>query len=319
MNAKSKSASSGPDGVLVVDKPSGWTSHDVVARVRRVLGTSKVGHAGTLDPGAKGVLVLGVGRATRLLRFVSDLPKSYEGEAVFGSRTSTLDNEGEVIEEFDMSSLTIDQVRGNAAQFVGDIDQVPPMVSAIKVGGRRLHELARQGVEVERKARSVRVSRFDVVSLVSAHGPVMSIEVDCSSGTYVRSLVDDLGTALGGGAHLRNLNRTAIGPFTLAQSQRIEGDPREIDGRELALLAPSSAVSHLSEVKVDDDVASLVATGRSLACAGESATFEGPGPWALIDEIGELIAVYERSGDRAKPAVVLIKPNGPSNAKSEQR
>ncbi|MGC1512448.1 MAG: tRNA pseudouridine(55) synthase TruB [Acidimicrobiales bacterium] len=314
-----KTAGAGIDGVCVIDKPPGWTSHDVVAKARRQLGTSKVGHAGTLDPGATGVLVLGVGRATRLLRFLTELPKSYVGEVVFGSRTSTLDNEGEVIASFDMTGLTLDRARQVARGFVGEIEQVPPMVSALKVGGRRLHELAREGIEVERAARPVTVHRLEITALVSSDGPVMGIEVDCSSGTYVRTLADDLGRELGGGAYLRNLRRTAIGPFTLDRAQRLSGDPRDVIERDrsrreapqreaLVLLAPSSAVSHLPTVTVDEEVVALVATGRSLACSGESARFEGDGPWAVQRQTGELVGVYERIGDRAKPAVVLIQP-----------
>ncbi|MGK2958072.1 MAG: tRNA pseudouridine(55) synthase TruB [Acidimicrobiales bacterium] len=299
-----KSASSGIDGLCVIDKPPGWTSHDVVARARKLLGTSKVGHAGTLDPGATGVLVLGVGRATRLMRFFTELPKSYVGEVVFGSQTSTLDNEGEVHATFDMHSLTLEQTRQAATQFVGDIKQIPPMVSALKVDGRRLHELAREGIEVERMARPVTVYCFEVTELISPDGPVMSIEVDCSSGTYVRTLADDLGRALGGGAHLRNLRRTAIGDFTLDRAQKIGVD--ECD--ELVVLSPLAAVSHMPQVIVDDEVAALVATGRSLACSGESVGFEGDGPWAVVSQQGKLLAVYERAGERSKPAVVLVQP-----------
>ncbi len=306
------------DGVCVIDKPAGWTSHDVVAKARRQLGTSKVGHAGTLDPGASGVLILGVGRATRLLRFVAELPKFYVGEVVFGSSTTTLDDEGEVIAEFDMAGLTLDRAAEEALAFVGEIEQIPPMVSALKVDGRRLHQLAREGIEVERSARRVTVHRFEVTSLVSPEGPVLGIEVDCSSGTYVRALADDLGRALGGGAHLRNLRRTAIGSFTLDRAQRLSGDPREVcsfsgdpgggESEGVVLLPSSSAVSHLPSLFVDDDVVALVATGRSLACSGEAVRFEGEGPWALMRGTGELVAVYERKGDRAKPAVVLIQP-----------
>src|SRR3954453_2702736 len=151
----------GPDGFAVVDKQPGWTSHDVVAKSRGILGTRKVGHAGTLDPDATGVLVLGVGRATRVLRFLQLLSKSYEAEIVLGTETSTLDAAGEVTATHEMS-VTLEQVEEAARQFAGDILQIPPMVSALKVGGRRLHELARQGIEVERAPRPVHVSRYDV-------------------------------------------------------------------------------------------------------------------------------------------------------------
>ena len=188
----------GPDGVAVVDKDAGWTSHDVVAKARGILGTRKVGHSGTLDPDATGVLVLGVGRGTRLLRFLQLLPKSYEAEITFGTETSTLDAAGEVVATHDMTGLDPDAVRRGAAALTGDIEQVPPMVSALKVGGRRLHELAREGIEVEREARPVHVSRFDVEP--TSDPLVWRAVVDCSSGTYVRSLAADLGHALGGGA-----------------------------------------------------------------------------------------------------------------------
>ncbi|MGH9153990.1 MAG: tRNA pseudouridine(55) synthase TruB, partial [Acidimicrobiales bacterium] len=204
------------DGLVVVDKPAGWTSHDAVARCRKAFGQRRVGHAGTLDPGATGVLVVGLGRATRLLRYVTELPKSYVGEVVLGVATSTLDDAGEETGRWDMSGVGLDAVRAAAARFVGEIDQVPPMVSALQVGGRRLHDLARAGVEVERAPRRVVVRRFEV-----SPGPeagAFRIEVDCSSGTYVRSLAADLGAALGGGAHLRRLRRTAVGPFTLDEA-----------------------------------------------------------------------------------------------------
>ncbi len=183
-----------PDGVVVVDKEAGWTSHDVVARSRGVLGTRKVGHSGTLDPDATGVLVLGVGRATRLLRFLTALPKEYTARVVLGAETSTLDASGEVTAIYDMSAVDPDQVVAAARAFVGDIQQVPPMVSAVRVGGRRLHEIAREGGEVERSPRTVTVHRFDVVP--SDKQGVYDVAVTCSSGTYIRTLAADLGTAL---------------------------------------------------------------------------------------------------------------------------
>src|SRR3954463_13490411 len=209
----------GPDGLAVVDKEAGWTSHDVVAKSRGILGTKKVGHSGTLDPDATGVLLLGVGGVTRLLRFLSPLPKSYVAEVVLGVETSTLDAAGEVTARHDMS-VTVDAVRDAAAALTGDLLQVPPMVSAVQIGGQRLHDLARKGIEVEREPRPVTVHRFDVAP---THDPLFSrVEVDCSSGTSVRSLAADLGRALGGGAHLRALRRTAIGPFTEAMARPLE-------------------------------------------------------------------------------------------------
>ena len=284
------------DGLVVVDKPAAWTSHDVVARCRRVFGQKRVGHAGTLDPGATGVLVVGLGRATRLLRYVTDLPKSYVGEAVLGVATSTLDDAGEETGRWDMAGVGLDDVRAAAAGLVGEIDQVPPMVSALKVGGRRLHELARAGVEVERAPRRVVVRRFDVHPTGAAG--VFRIAVDCSSGTYVRTLAADVGTALGGGAHLRALRRTAIGPFSAEEAVALDALGPE------AVLPPAAAVRHLPSVAVDEQVAAAVATGKVLD-AGDLGV-EGEGPWAVLDAAGALLAVYQDHGDgRVKPAVVL--------------
>jgi tRNA pseudouridine55 synthase len=200
------------DGLLVLDKPAGCTSHDVVARCRRIYGQKKVGHAGTLDPDATGVLLVGLGQATRLLQYLSGLSKRYAGEVVLGVATSTLDAQGTETGRWDMTDVTLEVARKAALTLTGEIAQVPPMVSALKVGGRRLHELARAGIEVERAARAVTVSRFEVDLACPAEadapagpGPVLAIDVVCSSGTYVRSLAADLGAALGGGAHLRRL------------------------------------------------------------------------------------------------------------------
>src|SRR3954447_204648 len=195
-------------GLVVVDKPAGVTSHDVVGVLRRRLGERRIGHAGTLDPDATGVLLVGVGKVTRVLRFLTALGKRYEGEVVFGTTTSTLDAAGEVTGTFAMD-LTVDMVRTAAAGLTGPILQVPPMVSALKVDGRRLHELAREGIEVEREARPVTVHELGVTP--TADPLVYAVEVHCSSGTYIRTIAADLGERLGGGAHLRNLRRTAVG------------------------------------------------------------------------------------------------------------
>ena len=277
-------------GVAVVDKPAGVTSHDVVGMLRRRFGERQVGHAGTLDPDATGVLVVAVGKATRLLRFVEKTRKGYTGEVVLGTSTSTLDAAGDVVGSYDMSAVTLDDARAVVAgHLVGDIEQIPPMVSAIRVDGKRLHELAREGIEVERSARPVTIHRFDVVGW--AEPGVLAIDVECSAGTYIRTLADDLGRLLGGGAHLRNLRRTHVGEFTLA-----EAAPPD----ECVLLPVESAVRALTPVEVDGDTAALIANGRVLAA------WPGEGPWAVSDDAGRLLAVYEVFGDgQAKPAVVL--------------
>jgi tRNA pseudouridine55 synthase len=277
----------------VVDKPAGWTSHDVVAKARGVIGTKKIGHAGTLDPDATGVLLLGVGKATRLLRFLSVLPKSYVGEVVLGTETTTLDDSGDVTATHDMTGVTIDDVRAAAARFVGDIEQIPPMVSAVKVDGRRLHDLARQGIEVERKPRPATVHRFEVTA--TAEPLVFGIEVECSSGTYVRTLAADLGHALGGGAHLRRLRRTAVGPHTLTEARPLE---------EVELLPVAAAVAHLPHHVVSgEDHRRLVATGSRVPDVPEE------GAVALVDDTGELLAVFENG----RPSVVLIQPEAPGH------
>lgn len=289
----------GPHGLAVVDKEPGWTSHDVVAKARGLLGTRKVGHSGTLDPDATGVLLLGVGVVTRLLRFLSIPAKRYTATVVLGTATSTLDASGEVTGSWDMSHVTLDDVRHVAASLTGEIRQVPPMVSAVKVGGRRLHELARDGIEVERAARRVTVHRFDVGEPV---GPGRyPIEVQCSSGTYVRTLAADLGAALGGGAHLRDLRRTAIGTFALDDAMPISAVTPE------RLLSPADALRDLDAMRVDDAVAADVAHGKVLPRRSLGVT--GSGPWPLLDATGTLLAVYEPHRDgTAKPAVVLPPP-----------
>jgi tRNA pseudouridine55 synthase len=276
-------------GLAVVDKPAGVTSHDVVSMMRRRLGERRIGHAGTLDPDATGVLLVGVGNATRLLRFLTALGKTYTAEVVLGVETSTLDASGEVTATHDMA-VTPEQVRDVIdAHLTGPIMQVPPMVSALKVDGRRLHELAREGIEVEREPRPVTIHAFS--SAPTADPLVYRIEVTCSSGTYVRTLAADLGTLLGGGAHLRDLRRTACGSFDEAQA---------LPPDEAPLLTPAQAMRDYAAVVVPPDVAALVGNGRVLPA------WDGDGPWAVLDESGDLLAMYERTTPTdAKPAVVL--------------
>lgn len=277
-------------GLAVVDKPAGVTSHDVVAMLRRRFGERQVGHAGTLDPDATGVLLVGVGRCTRLLRFLTDLGKAYTGQVVFGSTTDSLDSTGAVTGTFDMGDLTPRRVEAEiAAHLVGSILQVPPMVSAVKVDGRRLHELAREGVEIERAPRPVTVYRF--AAAPTADPLVYDIEVACSKGTYVRTLADDLGRWCGGGAHLRGLRRVSVGGFTAAES----APPDSVE-----LLSLPEAVRDYPAVTVPPAIAAQVANGRVLPA------FAGEGPWAVLDEAGSLLAMYETAGEgRAKPAVVI--------------
>jgi tRNA pseudouridine55 synthase len=310
----------GADGLVIVDKPADWTSHDVVARCRTVFRLRRVGHAGTLDPGATGVLVVGLGRATRLLRFLVGLPKSYTAEVVLGVATSTQDAGGEVVGRWDMRDVTLARVREAAAGLTGTIQQVPPMVSAVKVGGRRLHQLAREGIDVPRQARTVTVSRFDVRPAGpsappgadgpagEASGPVVAVDVDCSSGTYVRTLAADLGVALGGGAHLRNLRRTAVGRWTVENAVALE---RVADA---PVLPPEAAVDGLARVVVTADQARGVGHGKVLAASELGA--RGSGPWAVLGPGGTLLAVYQAHGEgRVKPVLVLGAGPGASGTR----
>lgn len=284
------------DGLAVIDKPAGWTSHDVVAKARGILHNKKIGHSGTLDPDATGVLLLGVGRVTRLLRFLTVLPKTYETEIVLGVETNTLDDSGVVMATHDMSSVTFEAVRAAAVALTGPILQIPPMVSAVKIDGRRLHELAREGIEVDRPPRPVTVYRFDIEP-VDPVDPVLVYRavVECSSGTYVRTLAADLGHALGGGAHLRNLRRTAIGSFTLAEARPLD---------DLVVIAPAEALRDYDSVVVSDQLLLDVRHGKVLP--SEVLGVAGDGPWAVLADDGALLAVYEsHRGDTVKPAVVL--------------
>lgn len=290
----------GPDGLVVVDKPAGWTSHDVVAKSRGLLGTRKVGHAGTLDPDATGVLLLGVGRATKLLRFLSPLGKAYVGEVSLGVETSTLDAAGEVTATHDMANVTFDDIRRVAAGFVGDIEQIPPMVSAVKIDGKRLHELARKGIEVERPPRPVTIHSLDVLPGPADESNVFTMAVSCSSGTYIRTLAADIGTALGGGAHLRNLRRTSVGPFTLGEAVALEKVGPDV------VLPMVEAVRHLDSVVVSAEVAEEVKVGKVLARHVLAVSGDGSGPFAVLADEQTLLAVYEPfRGDTLKPILVI--------------
>jgi len=286
-------AANEPIGISVVDKPAGLTSHDVVSKARKIFGTRKVGHSGTLDPDATGVLILGIGRATRLLQFLTLLPKSYKGEIVFGEHTSTLDSTGEIIATYDMSGLTPSDVREATKSFLGEIEQIPPMVSAVRIKGKRLYEIAREGNEVDRPARSVRVDRFEVNP--TDNPKVYEAFVDCSSGTYIRSLAADLGSVLGGGAHLKNLRRTGVGSFREDEALPLE---------EMVLQKPIEGMRDFELVKVDEETRKEVSYGRVFERGRLEVKKEGP--WALVDYSGELLAVYKEHGDSIKPVVVIV-------------
>lgn len=310
-----KTKDSGVDGLLVVDKPAGWTSHDVVAKCRGALRQKRAGHSGTLDPDATGVLLIGFGCVTKLLPLLTALPKTYTAEFVMGVTTSTLDSSGEVLRTFDMSDLRVEDVRRAAAAFLGDIEQIPPMVSAVQIGGVRLHELARQGIEIDRPPRPVTVYRFEILD--EPEPGVFAVEVECSSGTYVRTLAADLGSALGGGAHLRNLRRTAIGTFRVEEGVAVDDALRTA-----RLLPPVEALRDYPIVTADEATALMVANGRMLpSVAFEVAAVGGsvnatranqrlPGGgaprWGVVGPDGDLLAVYEMAEHGMAKASIVI-------------
>ena len=276
-------------GLVVVDKPTGVTSHDVVAQVRRLAGTRKVGHAGTLDPMATGVLVLGVNRATRLLGHLLLTDKVYDATIRLGSSTTTDDAQGEVVTTASTAGLTEEAVLTALGAFVGTIDQVPSTVSAIKVGGRRAHELARAGEEFELESRSIRVDSIEVHEIREAESGIdLDVSVRCSSGTYIRSIARDLGARLQTGGHLTALRRTAVGPFALGTARTLEQL-----AEEMALIPITDAArTAFPSYELDDAQAVDVSFGRKLSLdLGRS------GPVAMFDPDGEFLALYERVED----------------------
>ncbi|MFY0409117.1 tRNA pseudouridine(55) synthase TruB [Solicola sp. PLA-1-18] len=287
-------------GLVVVDKPGGWTSHDVVGRTRRLAGTRKVGHAGTLDPMATGVLVLGVNRATRLLGHLTLADKDYEATIRLGQRTSTDDAEGEVVASAPASGVTDADVARAASAWTGDVSQVPSSVSAVKIDGRRAYARVRDGETVEIPPRDVHVARFDV-------GPLRPSDVDgcvdldahvtCSSGTYVRALARDVGDDLGVGGHLTALRRTRVGGFGLDVARTLD----ELAVSFTMVPLDEAARAAFASVDLDDDTARDVRFGRPLPGFDLGA----PGPVALFDG-PEFLALYEQRGADARPVAVFV-------------
>ncbi len=292
------------DGFVLVDKESGWTSHDVVAKCRGILSTRKIGHAGTLDPMATGLLVLGVGRATRLLKFVQGLTKEYVARALLGVATDTLDADGAVLER---SPLPVSQAEVEAVleRFRGPIMQVPPMVSARKVEGRRLYELARQGKEVEREARPVEIHTLEITDFAPSDYPEVELRVRCSTGTYVRTLADDIGRALGGRAHLVSLRRTANGPLRVDDARTIGQLDAAVAAGESVVLPPAKALSHLAAIEVSSDVAVGVGNGVPLTTRQFDLALDEGQMSRVVGPDGRLLAVYRVEGARLLPDVVL--------------
>lgn len=289
---------SGP-GIVVVDKPPGMTSHDVVGRCRRIFSTRRVGHAGTLDPMATGVLVIGVERATKILGLLTAAAKSYTATIRLGQITTTDDAEGELVRSASARHLTNEAIESAVGGLRGDIDQVPSTVSAIKVDGKRAYRLAREGQAVELKARPVRIDRFAVCDIRPGPDTVdLDVEVDCSSGTYIRALARDLGAALGVGGHLTALRRTRVGRFGLDQAYPLH----ELAERpRLSYSLDEACLLMFPRRDLSAEEAEASGNGRSLAPAG----FDGV--YAACAPDGRVMALLRDEGSRTK-AVVVIRP-----------
>jgi tRNA pseudouridine55 synthase len=310
------SVDSGVTGVLVLDKPAGMTSHDVVDRIRRLFRTRRVGHTGTLDPDATGVLVLCLGTATRLAEYLSTSAKHYTAEVVFGVTTDTMDGSGVALSESDAAHLSRESVLALLPRFRGKILQVPPMVSARHHQGKRLYELAREGLTVERVAREVEISSLELTEFTAGTAARATLEITCSTGTYIRVLADDLGTAAGTGAHMRSLRRTWVGmdeatAFTLAEAHRLEQLAQDSDaGTVITTLLPlADALRALPHLRLTDDGLRRLRNGQSIgvveiASATGRALIDGPLA-AVLDDQGRVCAVVESGNDMLRPIKVL--------------
>ena len=292
-------------GFLLVDKPGGWTSHDVVGKVRRLAGIKKVGHAGTLDPMATGLLVVALGHATRLLRFVQGLPKEYLATAQFGVATDSLDADGSVLtrEPMDCTEREVAQVLD---RFRGPIMQTPPMVSARKVGGKRLYELAREGKIVEREAREVTIYELELVDFAPGPYPEVELRVVCSTGTYVRTLADDIAAALGGRAHLTALRRVRNGALHVDHAHSMDDIEAAANDAEFGskLLTPADALADLDVIDVAQEDVESIKNGRRLPVAVLGEEVRG-GPFAVRAPDGSLLAVSSVTGGVLVPEVVV--------------
>ncbi|MCG5433812.1 tRNA pseudouridine(55) synthase TruB [Mycobacterium sp. MYCO198283] len=284
-------------GIVVVDKPAGWTSHDVVGRCRRIFGTRKVGHAGTLDPMATGVLVIGVERATKLLGLLAGTEKSYTATIRLGATTTTDDAEGVVVQRTSAEHVSDAALADAVAALRGEIDQVPSAVSAVKVGGQRAYRLAREGKPVELAARRVRISRFDVLAVRRGDGVLdADVVVDCSSGTYIRALARDVGAALGVGGHLTALRRTRVGRFELAAAVGLDALAQR---PHLTYTLDEACLLTFPRRELTDAEAEAARHGRALPPAGID------GPYATTAPDGTVIALLADAGARTRSVVVL--------------
>ena len=299
------------DGILIIDKPAGITSHDVVARVRRILKTKRVGHTGTLDPFATGVMVVLVGKATRLAQFLDKDEKEYEALVRFGFETDTGDRTGSPKSQVSSpKGLNLDEIESVLLEFRGQIEQTPPMYSAKKIDGKKLYESARKGIEVERKSITVTIYHLDIiansvaVSLGSGTWD-LGLTVACSAGTYIRTLAEDIGRKVGVGAHLAELRRTRAGRFDLSRSITLD-ELAELDEPTAALIPMEEAVEHLPSITLAADRAEKAKGGLSTRIA--ETEFTNGQPVRMLDDSEHLIAIgfYEESEKSVRPKVVLV-------------
>lgn len=289
---------------MIVDKPAGMTSHDVVGRCRRLFGTRKVGHAGTLDPMATGVLVVGIERATKILGLLTATDKSYSATIRLGQTTSTEDAEGEVLETVSAEDVTDTEIEAAVSALRGEIDQIPSSVSAIKVDGQRAYKLAREGKTVELAARRVRIARLDVVAVrrapeIPAGFVDVDVEVDCSSGTYIRALARDVGAGLGVGGHLTALRRTKVGRYGLGEAYTLEA---LAESPQLSYSLDEACLLGFPRRELTDAECDAASNGRFLPAAGIAGTY------AATASDGRVIALLSDDGSRTK-SVVVIRPS----------
>ncbi len=284
------------NGLLLIDKPKGLTSHDVVKKIRQLFKVRKVGHTGTLDPLATGLLLICLGRATKLSRFLQDLDKTYQGEMIFGMTTTSFNGQGKVVEEKDAWSLSKDKAEELFARFRGKIIQTPPMFSAIHWKGKRLYKIARDGLEVQRPPRKIQIYELELLDFVSNRHPKVKFRVCCSKGTYVRSLCADIGKVSGFGAYQAALCRTKVGPFDLKQSKTLKDlEEKVANGKEEEIIfSLEDALPHLPLVRVKPGVEKIVKWGRPLYLSHLDFLPHGLGKGdkvRLCSQEGELLAV----------------------------
>jgi len=303
------------EGVLPVWKPAGFTSHDVVAKARRILGIKRIGHTGTLDPQVTGVLPLCIGRATRMVEYIQELPKQYEALLVFGLATDTQDWTGEVIETRGDVQLTEQQIRRTLAAFVGEIEQVPPMYSAVKVDGKRLYELAREGVEIERQARTVTIHEIEVLDInVSLPQPEVRFRATCSKGTYIRTLCVDIGAALGYPAVMKQLVRTSTGRIRKPQCLTLEqiAEQHAAGNLQASLIPMDQAIAHLPAIGLEPQEAEHALQGKTIAIDAPRAAAAASADQALFrvyaaaDQRFLGLFAWNRDTQRLVPAKVFL-------------